>query len=101
MEIGAANAAAVAARFHVAQHCYLAHIDFRIGQGRAGIEQIGNEVDDCRFFGGEYGITTTKPSPSWPFLLIDSQVRRAARGGHRYRRGRHDPCGSASARCPR
>ena len=24
------------------------------------------------FFGGEFGITMHKPSPSWPFLLIDS-----------------------------
>ena len=33
---------------------------------------MGNEIDDCRFYGGDYGIITTKPSPSWPFLMIDS-----------------------------
>ncbi|MGD8781341.1 MAG: glycosyl hydrolase family 28-related protein [Ignavibacteria bacterium] len=66
------NPAAIAVRSHFAQHCYIAHVDFNIGNGKAGVEKIGNEIDDCRFFGGEYGIITTKPSPSWPFLMIDS-----------------------------
>jgi hypothetical protein len=72
IEIGGGNPAAVGVRFHVAQHSYLAHMDFRIGSGRAGIEEIGNEAEDLRFLGGEYGIINHKPSPSWPFLLIDS-----------------------------
>ena len=72
IEIQDGNPAAVGIRSHWAQHCYLAHIDFRIGQGKAGVQQVGNEMDDCRFFGGDYGLTTTKPSPSWPYLLIDS-----------------------------
>ncbi|BET65514.1 hypothetical protein ASA1KI_04320 [Opitutales bacterium ASA1] len=81
IEIADGNPAAIGVRFHVAQHCFLAHMDFRIGSARAGIESIGNEVENCRFFGGEYGITTRKPSPSWPFLLIDCAFqgqRRAA-----------------------
>ncbi len=73
IEIGDGNAAAIGVRSHFAQHSYLAHIDFRIGSGRAGVEKVGNEIDDCRFFGGDYGIITTKPSPSWPFLMIDTQ----------------------------
>ncbi|MCU0520984.1 MAG: SMP-30/gluconolactonase/LRE family protein [Anaerolineae bacterium] len=72
IEIGAGNSAAIGVRSHWAQHCYVAHVDFRTGSGRAGVEQVGNEIDDCRFFGGDYGIVTTKPSPSWPFLMIDS-----------------------------
>ena len=71
-EIEAGNPAATGIRSHFAQHCYIAHVDFHIGSGRAGIEEVGNEIDDCRFFGGDYGIITTKPSPSWPFLMIDS-----------------------------
>lgn len=81
LEIGDGNPAAVGVRSHYAQHCYLAHMDFRIGQGRAGIEEVGNEAEDLHFYGGEFGITTHKPSPSWPFLLIDSSFegqRRAA-----------------------
>jgi sugar lactone lactonase YvrE len=72
MEILAGNPAAVCIRAHWAQHCYLAHMDFRIGSGRAGVEEIGNECEDLHFFGGDFGITMHKPSPSWPFLLIDS-----------------------------
>ncbi len=72
IEIEEGNTAAIGVRFHVAQHGFLAHMDFRIGTGRAGVEEIGNELHDCRFFGGDYGIMTTKPSPSWPFVLMDS-----------------------------
>jgi sugar lactone lactonase YvrE len=72
IEIRDGNPAAVGVRFHVAQHSYLAHIDFRTGSGRAGVEEMGNEAEDLHFFGGEFGITMHKPSPSWPFLLIDS-----------------------------
>ena len=71
-EIQDGNPAAIAIRSHFAQHCYLAHINFNIGNGRAGVEKVGNEIDDCRFIGGDYGIITTKPSPSWPFLMIDT-----------------------------
>ncbi len=71
-EIGSGNEAAVAVRFHVAQHGYLSHMDFRLGSGLAGIHDAGNAGEDLRFFGGRYGILTRKPSPAWQFTLIDS-----------------------------
>jgi hypothetical protein len=71
-EIGKGNPAAVAIRFHVAQHCYLAHMDFWIGSGLAALKDIGNEAEDLHFHGGQYGIVTEKPSPGWQFTLIDS-----------------------------
>ena len=71
-EIGGDNAAAVGIRFHVAQHGYLAHMDFQIGSGLAGLNDIGNEAEDLHFHGGRYGILTRKPSPAWQFTLIDS-----------------------------
>ncbi len=71
-EIGSGNAAAVAIRFHVAQHGYLAHMDFQIGSGLAALNDIGNEAEDLHFHGGRYGILTRKPSPAWQFTLIDS-----------------------------
>jgi len=71
-EIVQGNPAAVAIRFHVAQHCYLAHIDFHIGSGLAALKDIGNEAEDLHFIGGQYGIITNKPSPGWQFTLIDS-----------------------------
>ena len=72
IEIRDGNQAAVGVRAHFAQHCYLAHMDFRVGSGRAGIEEVGNEAEDLHFFGGDFGISMHKPSPSWPFVLIDS-----------------------------
>ena len=71
-EIGNGNPAAVAVRARYAQHCFLAHIDFHIGSGLAGIHDGGNFAEDLHFFGGRYGIWTRKPSPGWQFTVIDS-----------------------------
>jgi len=71
-EIGPGNPVAVGVRSHFAQHCFIAHAEFRLESGRAGVEAVGNEIDACRFVGGDFGILTRKPSPSWPFVLIDS-----------------------------
>ena len=71
-EIGDGNPAAVAVRFHVAQHSFLSHMDFSIGSGLAGIYMAGNEAEDLHFHGGRYGILTEKTSPAWQFTLLDS-----------------------------
>ena len=71
-EMGQGNPGAVAIRFHVAQHCYLAHMDFWIGSGLAALKDIGNEAEDLHFHGGQYGIVTIRPSPGWQFTLLDS-----------------------------
>lgn len=67
-EIGEGNPAAVAIRFHVAQHSFLTHMDFHIGSGLAALYQVGNEAEDLHF----YGILSEKTSPAWQFTLIDS-----------------------------
>ena len=72
IEIGDDNPAAVAVRFHVAQHSFLTHMDFHLGSALAGVYQAGNEAEDLRFYGGRYGILTEKTSPAWQFTLIDS-----------------------------
>lgn len=71
-DMGAGNPAAVAIRFHVAQHCFLTHIDFHIDSGLAALKDVGNEMDDLHFYGGDYGIATEMPSPGWQFTLLDS-----------------------------
>jgi sugar lactone lactonase YvrE len=71
-EIGEGNAAAVGIRFHIAQHCFLTHMDFHTGSGLAALNDIGNEAEDLHFYGGDYGILTGKPSPGWQFTLLDS-----------------------------
>jgi polygalacturonase len=71
-EIGRGNPAAIAVRFHVAQHGVLEHMNFEIGSGLAALTQIGNIGLDLYFHGGRYGILTEKTSPAWQFTLLDS-----------------------------
>jgi hypothetical protein len=71
-EIGAGNPAAVGIRFHVAQHAFLSHMDFHVGEGLAALTEVGNEAEDLRIYGGRYGILTDKTSPAWQFTLLDS-----------------------------
>ena len=80
-EIGDGNPAAIAVRFHVAQHSFLQHMRFQVGQGRAALEDVGNGANDLQIEGGEYGIVSVRTSPAWQFLLMDSTLtgqRRAA-----------------------
>ncbi len=72
IEIQEGNPGAVGIRAHYAQHCFLAHMDFHIGSGLAGIHDGGNVAEDVHFYGGQYGIWTRKPSPGWQFTLLDS-----------------------------
>ena len=72
IEIAEGNPGAVGVRARYAQHCFLAHMDFRIGSGLAGIHDGGNVAQDVHFHGGTYGIWTRKPSPGWQFTVIDS-----------------------------
>jgi hypothetical protein len=73
-EIGDGNPAAIAIRYHVAQHCYLSHMEIKVGQGRAGLEDVGNNASDLHILGGEYGIISVRTSPAWQFLLMDSTI---------------------------
>jgi sugar lactone lactonase YvrE len=72
IEIQDGNPGAVGVRAHYAQHCFLAHMDFQIGSGLAGIHDGGNVAQDVHFYGGKYGIWTRKPSPGWQFTVIDA-----------------------------
>lgn len=71
-ELQDGNPAAIAIRFHVAQHGVLAHLDFKIGSARAALEDIGNQANDIHVHGGEYGVITKRTAPVWQFLLMDS-----------------------------
>src|SRR6185312_6389605 len=80
-EIGPGNPAAIAVRFHVAQHSFLEHMRFQVGSGRAALEDVGNGAIDLKIEGGDYGIITVRTAPAWQFLLMDSSFsgqRRAA-----------------------
>lgn len=69
---GEGNTNAVIVRSHVAQNTFMAHCDFHIESGRAGIFDVGNASEDLHFYGGQYGIISTTCSPGWPFVLLDS-----------------------------
>ncbi|MEZ2346896.1 glycosyl hydrolase family 28-related protein [Terriglobus sp. RCC_193] len=80
-EIGAGNPAAIVVRFHVAQHSFLDHMHFSVGEGRAALEDVGNQAENLDIDGGEYGIVSVRTAPAWQFLLMDSRIhgqRRAA-----------------------
>jgi hypothetical protein len=81
IKIGDGNPAAIGIRFHVAQHCYVSHVDFHIGLGKCGMQQASNEAHDLHFYGGEYGIITATAPPSWPFLLADSTFEGQRKAG--------------------
>ena len=72
VEIGDGNAGAVVVRARYAQHCFLAHMDWRLGPALAGVHEGGNVIEDVHFFGGTHAIWTAKPSPGWQLTVIDS-----------------------------
>lgn len=73
-EVGNGNPAAICIRFHVAQHSFLSHMHFSVGQGRAALEDIGNQADSLKIEGGDYGIISVRTAPAWQFLLMDSRL---------------------------
>ena len=66
------NPQAVALRTHFAQHSFISNVVIHIGNGKAGIFDVGNEMHNVAFYGGDYGIYTTKTSPSWPMMMVDT-----------------------------
>ncbi len=79
------NPNAVVFRTHFAQHGFVNHSVLNIGNGKAGISEVGNELENVQFLGGDYGIITGPTSPSWPMMLVDTYLegqRKAAMQCH-------------------
>lgn len=72
LKIEDGNPHAVALRTHFAQHSFISHMSIFIGKGKAGLFDVGNEMENVAFYGGEYGIYTTKTSPGWQMMMIDT-----------------------------
>jgi hypothetical protein len=66
------NPQAVGIRSHFAQHSFISHCVFYTGDGKAGIYDVGNEVENLKFYGGDYGITSGRTSPGWPMMMVDT-----------------------------
>lgn len=69
--IEAGNPAAICIRAHFAQHGFISHCHFELGDGLAALYDVGNEMEDLTFSGGTYGIVCRMTSPGWPFALLD------------------------------
>jgi sugar lactone lactonase YvrE len=86
LRIDDGNPNAVAMRTHYAQHGFVSHVTINIGKGKAGISEVGNEMEDVRFIGGDYGILCGPTSPGWPVAVIDTYFegqRKAAIQSHK------------------
>ena len=66
------NMNAIALRTHFAQHGFVSHSVINAGKGKAGLFDVGNEMENVVFLGGEYGILTNRTSPGWPMMLVDT-----------------------------
>ena len=87
LKIEKENPFAVALRTHFAQHSFISHCDIWIGDGKAGLFDVGNEMEDVRFYGGEYGIYTTKTSPGWQMMMTDTYFERQRKAAIRSQEG--------------
>ncbi len=65
------NPGAICIRAHFAQHGFVSHCHFDLGDGLSGLFDVGNEMEDLTFVGGRYGIVCRMCSPGWPFALLD------------------------------
>lgn len=72
LKIEDGNPCAVALRTHFAQHSFVSNMSIYIGKGKAGLFDVGNEMENMAFYGGEYGIYTTKTSPGWQMMMVDT-----------------------------
>lgn len=66
------NPVAIALRTHFAQHGFVSHCIINAGKGKAGLLDVGNEMENVRFLGGDYGIITNRTSPGWPMMMVDT-----------------------------
>lgn len=66
------NPQAVAVRAHFAQHGFVSHCAFYTGNGKAGISEVGNELENLDFYDGDYGIIAGRTTPGWPLTLVDA-----------------------------
>ena len=72
LKIEDGNPHAVALRTHFAQHSFVENVIVHAGEGKAGLFEVGNEMDNVAFYGGDYGIYTTKTSPGWQMMMVDT-----------------------------
>lgn len=80
-DLGYGNKGAVAVRYHIAQLCTIEDCDFYLHDAKAAVEFVGNEIERCRFFGGQYGIIGYYTAPGWQFYVGDCVFKNQKRAG--------------------
>lgn len=65
------NPNAIALRTHFAQHGFINHSVINAGKGKAGMYDVGNEMENIYIIGGDYGVMANRTSPGWPMMMID------------------------------
>ena len=81
MDLGNGNNGAVAVRYHIAQLCSIEDCDFYLHDAKAAVEFVGNEIERCRFVGGQYGIIGYYTAPGWQFYVGDCLFEGQKRAG--------------------
>ncbi len=66
------NPNAVGIRAHFAQHCSISAVTIYVGNGKAGIVDAGNHLENVAVYGGDYGLNTVKSAPGWPIMLLNT-----------------------------
>ena len=57
-------------RYRVAQHGILRQCDFQLANDcHAAVDQAGHMIEECRFSGGVYGVSSLRTSASWPLCV--------------------------------
>lgn len=72
LRISDGNPVAVGMRTHYAQHGFVSNMVINAGSARACISEVGNEMENVIFTGGDYGIISGQTSPSWPMMVVDT-----------------------------
>jgi hypothetical protein len=72
LRIEKGNPQATGIRSHFAQHSFISHCCIYAGDGKAGVCDVGNEMENVCFYGGDYGITSGRTSPGWPMMMVDT-----------------------------
>ena len=87
VKLGTGNPAAIGLRTHYAQHCFISHVCIDATGAKAGMFDMGNEMSDVHITGGDYGIITTKCSPGWPFVMVDTSFENQTKAAIRTHEG--------------
>ena len=99
LQIDDGNPYAVALRTHYAQHSFIEHVDIHINNGLAGMFDVGNEMEDVKFFGGRLRYLYNKAFAGLAIHDDRYLFRRSAKGGYPHTGSGFNNCTIAGETC--